>query len=69
MYNSGRRGKRASDSQSYTVGINRPIIGTDGNSPNTNSFTGYISDLRVTKGYARYTSNNTTYLNGPYSLK
>jgi hypothetical protein len=52
-------GSTLTDSQSYLIGINRPIIGTEGNSPGTSSFNGYIQDLRITRGIARYTTTFT----------
>jgi hypothetical protein len=52
-------GSTYTDSQNYLGAINRPIIATDGAVPNTGNFTGYIDDLRITRGYARYTSNFT----------
>jgi len=38
------------DSSTYLNGTNRPISGTDGNSPNNSNFFGYISNLRVLNG-------------------
>jgi hypothetical protein len=52
-------GSTYTDSGSYTVGTNRPIIGGSGNSPGSFNFPGYIDDLRITKGAARYTANFT----------
>ena len=52
------------DSTYYGPSGTSPLlyIGTDG----ANYYTGYMTDVRFTK-YARYTSNNTTYLiSGPY---
>lgn len=49
-------GSTYTDSQNYLGGINRPIIGCDGNSVGTSLFNGYIDDLRITKGRARYTA-------------
>ena len=36
---------------------NRPAIGSAGTTLGASPFNGYIDDLRITKGYARYTSN------------
>lgn len=52
-------GSTYTDSQDYLIGINRPIIGADGASPATANFAGYIQDLRITRGIARYTANFT----------
>ena len=57
--NGTQAGSTYTDSIAYTNTINRPIIGGDGNAPNTNLVNGYIDDLRITKGYARYTANFT----------
>ena len=52
-------GSTITDSQDYLIGINRPIIGADGANPATANFAGYIQDLRITRGIARYTTNFT----------
>lgn len=54
-------GSTYTDSNSYINGAARPLIGADGfdNYTGSNYFNGYIDDLRITKGYARYTSNFT----------
>jgi len=57
--NGTQTGSTYTDSGSYTVGTNRPIIGGSGNSLGSFNFPGYIDDLRITKGAARYTANFT----------
>jgi hypothetical protein len=52
-------GSTLTDSTSYISALNRPIIGVDGNSVSSNFATGYISDFRITNGYARYVANFT----------
>jgi hypothetical protein len=55
IYINGVQGGSASDSNNWT-GQNGIWVGTDAG---TTFYTGYIDDLRITKGYARYTSNFT----------
>ena len=59
VYLSGALVGSIGDTVTYTNGLNRPILGVDGYSPPTAAFNGYIDDLRVTKGVARYTANFT----------
>jgi len=56
--NGVQEGSTYSDSNSYTVGTNRPTIG-GGGWGQTTPLNGYIDDLRITKGTARYTANFT----------
>ena len=53
-------GSTYTDSTIYINGPGRPVIGAEGfNSPPSDSINGYIDDLRITKGYARYTATFT----------
>ena len=52
-------GSTYTDSQNYTNGTARPIIGGDGNVPSASSYYGYISNLRVLKDTAVYTATFT----------
>ena len=54
-------GSTVADSVNYGAVAGRPVIGSDANNPASvgYSFAGYIDELQVTKGYARYTTNFT----------
>jgi len=56
--NGTQSGSTYTDAVNYAVGANRPIIGTDGNSPLSAgySFIGHISNIHVIKGQALYTN-------------
>jgi hypothetical protein len=57
--NGSQEGSTYTDSNVYVNGLNRPVLGADGLTIGTSPFNGYIDDLRITKGIARYTSNFT----------
>ncbi|MEL0120797.1 MAG: LamG-like jellyroll fold domain-containing protein, partial [Opitutae bacterium] len=55
--NGTQEGSSYTDAAVYTSNANRPIIGVLENINYASSTPGYIDDLRITKGVARYTSN------------
>lgn len=52
-------GSTYADSVTYTNTAGRPLIGASGETVGQFPLNGYIDDLRITKGYARYTANFT----------
>ena len=56
--NGTQSGSTYTDTANYLGAVNRPAIGGGGIDTN-NTLNGYIDDLRVTRGYARYTANFT----------
>ena len=57
--NGVQEGSTYSDSNSYVAKLNRPVIGGEGPNFANNPFGGFLSNLRVVKGTALYTSNFT----------
>jgi len=57
--NGTQTGSTYTDTTVYTNVAGRPVISFDGNTTNSGYLNGYIDDLRITKGYARYTANFT----------
>lgn len=52
-----KEGVDYTDTNDYGIGLNRPMIGGFKETQGDGWFNGYIDELRVTKGVARYTSN------------
>jgi len=50
-------GATYADTNSYITGLYRPVIGSLGVTLGTSVYSGYMDDLRITHGYARYTGN------------
>lgn len=55
--NGTQEGSTLVDSNNYSIGTDRPIIGANG--PLTVFFNGWIDEFRVSKGIARWTANFT----------
>lgn len=55
--NGNQEGSTYTDSNNYINGANRPIIGADGSAGN--GLNGWLDELRVSKGIARWTANFT----------
>jgi len=52
-------GSAYADTNNYLIATNRPRIGANGNSNDSNNFIGYVSDVRLTRGVGSYSSNFT----------
>ena len=59
-FNGSQIGSTYTDSTNYLNGTGRPMIGGSGYHVTTLGYLGYIDDLRITKGVARYTGTTLT---------
>jgi hypothetical protein len=57
--NGNQTGSTYADTTNYLNASNRPVIASDGATLGNIPLNGYIQDLRITKGYARYPYNFT----------
>jgi hypothetical protein len=57
--NGTQAGSTYTDTNNYICPIGRPYLGALSDGTGTLYYNGYIDDLRITKGYARYTANFT----------
>jgi hypothetical protein len=57
--NGNQDGSTYADTNNYLLGTNRPLIGAAGATVGADPLNGYVQDLRITKGYARYLYNFT----------
>ena len=67
LYVNGTLDVTGTNATNYTT-QSQAWIGAQINNPGATYFQGYIADLRVTRGHARYTSNFTP-PTGPHRLK
>ena len=58
--NGTQEGSTYVDSTNYLNPANRPVIGTNGNNTTINEFVGWLDEIEVSKGVARWTSNFTS---------
>jgi len=67
-----QQGSSYVDATSYLNGTNRPVIGADGNNTANNNYNGWLDEIRVSKGIARWTEAFTAptlvYFNGDQHL-